>query len=169
VALVTVAVAATTLAVTLATRPGAVEDAARPDVARAPQSVSSGGIAGVAAPAPARAAAVSSATPAAARVAPSAPRPAEVRMPGVVDSDSSDAERWREQVAARLDRITAAAQWPYDAAALDARADAPDSRPAALGPGATPAAASGTTLPGWDGGPFWFGPSGLVRVFQEAR
>jgi hypothetical protein len=84
-------------------------------------------------------------------------RPAEspITAPDDRDTSSINTGDWRDQVAAALGHEAAVVS-PLDAGAM--RTDVADMP--AEGTGA--ARASG--LEGWDGGAFWFGPLGLVRV-----
>jgi len=90
--------------------------------------------------------------------------PARVEPPTFAPDD------WRESVADALGR-KALEGLPSDPGAMHthvhpAEEAAPDARAPALAMGATAPTSHG--LDGWDGGRFWFGPKGLVRM-KEAQ
>jgi hypothetical protein len=94
-----------------------------------------------------------------------APAPGSVWMPRVEDTGSIDSGDWRDTVAAALGRRVAE-RLPLDAGALHthvAEGPRPDT------PAAPAAVSSEPELQGWDGGQFWFGPRGLVRVKEAER
>jgi hypothetical protein len=87
------------------------------------------------------------------------------------DTTSVDTGDWRDRVAAQFGRRAAAAL-PLDAGALHTHlaAGEPPERETrvivadvALAP-----APGGGALQGWDGGEFWFGPIGLIRVREAS-
>ena len=88
------------------------------------------------------------------------------------DTTSIDTGDWRDGVAAVLGR-KAVANAPLDAGAMHTHlAPAEGTLPQALAPAALPdlaAAPGGPELPGFDGGDFWFGPHGLVRMREAQR
>ena len=91
-------------------------------------------------------------------------RPERVEPPTFARDD------WRESVADALGR-EALEGLPRDPGAMhthvhSAEEAAPDARDPALAMGATAPGSHG--LDGWDGGRFWFGPTGLVRM-KEAQ
>jgi hypothetical protein len=91
-------------------------------------------------------------------------RPERVEPPTFARDD------WRESVADALGR-EALEGLPRDPGAMhthvhSAEEAAPDARDPALVMGATARGSQG--LDGWDGGRFWFGPTGLVRM-KEAQ
>lgn len=84
------------------------------------------------------------------------------------DVPSVDADDWREQVAAAVGR-SAVESAPRDPGAVHTHLSVdgtPDARAPALTLSAAPAVEE--KFPGWDGGQFWFGPTGLVRM-KEAQ
>jgi hypothetical protein len=94
-----------------------------------------------------------------------APAPGSVWMPGVEDTGSIDSGDWRDTVAAALGRRVAA-RLPLDAGALHTHVAA---GPRPEMPAAPAPVTSEPELQGWDGGPWWFGPLGLVRVKEAER
>ena len=85
------------------------------------------------------------------------------------ESPSLARDDWRQSVADALDREALDAL-PRDPGAMHTHerpeAAAPEARAPALVMGATAPSTQG--LEGWDGGKFWFGPQGLVRM-KEAQ
>ncbi|HET7339825.1 MAG TPA: hypothetical protein VFL90_00060, partial [Methylomirabilota bacterium] len=91
--------------------------------------------------------------------------PGSVWMPGVEDTGSIETGDWRDTVAAALGP-RAAARLPLNASALPTRI-AEGSRPELSG--AATVSVVEPELQGWDGGEWWFGPRGLVRVKEAER
>jgi hypothetical protein len=84
------------------------------------------------------------------------------------EAPSLDADDWREQVAAAVGR-QAVEGAPRNAGAVHTHLSL-DGHPEARAPSVmlTAAPAVEEKLHGWDGGKFWFGPTGLVRM-KEAQ
>jgi hypothetical protein len=105
--------------------------------------------------------------------APSSARRDETATPGRTDTASIDTGDWRDSVAAALGR-RAVANAPLDAGAVHthlAPAEGtllPQARAPSLPPDLT-AASNAPEFPGFDGGDFWFGPDGLVRMREAQR
>jgi hypothetical protein len=87
------------------------------------------------------------------------------------DTTSTDTGDWRDTVAAALGP-RAVEHAPLRAGAVHSHVASPEPTvPDAAAPAPAAAGATGGSpeLQGWDGGPFWFGPNGLVRVREVAE
>ena len=89
------------------------------------------------------------------------------------DNASIDSGDWRDRVAAQMGR-KAVEHLPLEAGAMHRHTGdgVAGSGASIMMPMAAPPAAAApgvAELQGWDGGPFWFGPNGLVRMTGEAQ